>query len=113
MSQKRSGLYQDATGLSGQAIAMGPTQTLAVTATAATMGSVISTKEQALVRLASTVDCWVSIGTSPTAAKPSGTASDTSMFFPAGVETVKVDGGEKISVIRDTSDGILSITEAP
>ena len=58
------------------------------------------------MRLVSTVDCWVTIGTSPTA---TATASG---FLPAGtVEYAAVRSGAKVAVIQNAAAGILNITE--
>lgn len=59
-----------------------------------------------ILRLACNQHCYVTFGDS------SVTASSSDVYFPAGVETVKVPtGATHIAAIRETDDGIMSITE--
>ena len=58
------------------------------------------------VRLVSTVDCFVSIGPTPTA------SATTSSFLPASsVEYFPVTQGDQVAVIQSTTGGSLNITE--
>lgn len=58
-----------------------------------------------LVRVAVSTDCYVVFAASPTA-----TTSDT--FLPAGsVEYFLVEPGEKAAFIRNTADGVATVTE--
>lgn len=61
-----------------------------------------------LVRLFSTVDCFILVGANPTAL-----VDGTSMFLPGGiVEYFGVTGGQKIAVIAaGASTGSLYVTE--
>ena len=89
-----------------EAIIPGTSQLLAFTGASAQ-----STALQAsttLVRLFATQDCFIAVGSNPTAA-----ADGTSMFIAAGVtEYVGVAQGAKIAAIRNTTSGNLYITEA-
>lgn len=59
-----------------------------------------------VVRMTSTVDCYVLIGTTPV-------ALTTSMYLPAGVpfDIRVVPSVDKIAVIRRSTDGVLHLTE--
>ena len=51
-------------------------------------------------------DCWLTFGSSPTAAVNDG----NSCFHPAGfIKAYRTEIGEKLSVIRDTTNGVLHI----
>lgn len=59
------------------------------------------------VRVTSTTNCWISFGSSPTAAMASN-----SIYLPANsAEYFYVLPGEKIAVIQDTAAGTLNIAE--
>lgn len=74
--------------------------TSAVAAQSATFETGVS-----VIRLFATKDCYVKFGTNPTA-----TTSD--MFIPSDIiQFVGVREGHKLSVIRDTEDGVLHIVE--
>lgn len=61
-----------------------------------------------LVRLFCSQDCFITVGSNPTAL-----GDGTSMFIPSGiVDFIGVQGGQKIAAIRSTNDGTLYITEA-
>jgi hypothetical protein len=66
------------------------------------------------VELIANTNCWILFGASPTAAKPTTTAaSGQSSYLPSGVfRMYGVTPGQKVSVIRDTADGFLSVNEA-
>lgn len=60
------------------------------------------------VRVVATTACHLNIGKDPTAAA----TDDNGFALPANVvEYFHLNPGEKIAVIRDASDGILSIAE--
>jgi hypothetical protein len=60
------------------------------------------------VRIVSTTNCHVNIGQNPTAA-----ATDNNAFYlPAGVvEYFHVSPGQRLAVIRDTADGVMTVSE--
>ena len=59
-----------------------------------------------IVRLAATTDCYVVFGATPV-------ATSSGLFLPAGCpEYFAFISGQKIAVIRDTTDGNLLITPA-
>lgn len=58
-----------------------------------------------VVRVCSTTDCRVAIGADPTALA-------TSLLLPAGVvEYFAVSPGDKLAAIRESADGLLTVTE--
>lgn len=58
-----------------------------------------------IVRLCASVDCRIVVAATPTALA-------TSMRLPAGiVEYIAVYPGEKLAVIRESIDGVLTVTE--
>jgi len=60
------------------------------------------------IRIVSTVNCWISFGTAPVAAK----SGSTSMFIPAGIpEYFWVRPGERVGVLGDAATGALYVTE--
>lgn len=61
-----------------------------------------------IVRLFATEDCWIKMGTDPTAAA----SAATSTFVPGGIiQYFVTKPGDKIAVIRDTTSGSLHILE--
>jgi len=106
---------QDAPDLSQKQIFNGMTefnnsQYVAFTATAA-QSAVI---RDDIVRLFTTIDCWIQIGSNPTAVKPTSPAIRASHhFLPSGIlHYIKIKPGDKISAISDGSvGGNLHITE--
>jgi hypothetical protein len=59
-----------------------------------------------IVRLFSTVDCFIAFGTNPTA------VAGSSMFLPGGiVEYFEIRSNEKFAVIQNGSTGTLYVTE--
>ncbi|HZT29502.1 MAG TPA: hypothetical protein VFA33_06445 [Bryobacteraceae bacterium] len=85
------------------AINPGTTQTLAIGSSSAATAAPIGAD---VVRLVATVDCYVAIGSSPTA-----TAS--SMFLPAKMaEYFVLAQTDKIAVLQVSSGGTLYITPA-
>ena len=86
-----------------QAIYIGTNQTVSITGTSA-QSSAFQTGAR-IVRLFATQDCFVAIGSNPTA-----TTSDC--FMPSGlVQYFGVQEGQKLAVIRSSSNGTLYITE--
>lgn len=95
---------QDMGGPSGfEAIVPGATQVVAIGS-----GSVQSTsvsKTTTIVRLFSTVDCFLTFGANPT-------ATNSGYFLPGGIiDFVGVDGGSKIAAIQSSTTGNLYIAE--
>lgn len=59
-----------------------------------------------IFRLAATENCYVNFGDATVV------ASNTDIYFPSGVETIKVpDGDTYISVISAGTNGVFSVTE--
>lgn len=89
-----------------QCISPGVSSVLTVNATSAASGDF--TAGVTILRLFSTVDCWIAFGSAPTAvAEAAG-----SMFLPAGiVEYFERKEGEKLAVIQSSTTGKLYITE--
>lgn len=59
-----------------------------------------------LVRIFATQDCFIKVGVNPTA------IANSSMFVPGGIiDFIGVQPGDKIAVIRSSSDGTLYLTE--
>jgi hypothetical protein len=92
-------------------VPIGTTLILALSATSAqsaAIGGAGSPSTLETVRLCSTVDCWLTVGSNPTAMV--GTAA--SFLLPAGlVEYIDVTGGDKIAGIAGGA-GTLSIALA-
>lgn len=100
-----SSLIRDSNGEIVQAGRIGNNQTVAYTSSAATSTAIKSSSEVTIVRLVSTTDCHIAVGSSPTA-----TTSDT--LLPANtVEYFGVREDDKVSAIRSTADGTLHVTE--
>lgn len=59
------------------------------------------------IRVVSTTNCWINIGTNPTAA-----AADDNLYMPAGlVEYFHVSPGQRLAVIQDSAGGSLIVAE--
>jgi len=90
------------------ALEPGATQTVAIASSAApsaAIGSVGAGK--VTIRVESTTRCYLQFGSDPTATSssmPFGTNSTNT------VEYFTIEGGDKVSAIRDDEDGTLSIT---
>lgn len=66
-----------------------------------------------LVKLFATQDCWIKIGTNPTASVVSAGSSGDSHFLPGGItEYYGIEPGEKVAAVQDSSNGTLYVTEA-
>lgn len=86
------------------AIEIGTSQTVAIGATSVQSSAVDS--NTSLIRLFSTVDCFITVGSNPT-------ATTSHMILPAGiVEYIGITGGHKLAVIRNSASGTLYMTEA-
>ncbi len=84
---------------------LGDTAVLAATTSATTMSGTFGSGVTA-ARLHSNTGCHFAIGKAPT-------ATTNSPYLGAYVEAVyRVSPGEKVSVIRHTTSGILSVSEA-
>lgn len=60
------------------------------------------------IRVCSSTNCHINIGTNPTAAA----TDNNGMYLPAGVvEYFHVAPGQKLAVIRDSADGVMSVSE--
>ena len=60
------------------------------------------------IRIVSNTNCHINIGQNPTAAA----TDDNGFYLPANVvEYLHVTPGQRLAVIRDTADGILSVSE--
>lgn len=60
------------------------------------------------VRIVSTTNCHLNFGTNPTAAA----TDNNGIYLPANVvEYFHVNPGQKVAVVRDTADGVLSVAE--
>lgn len=83
---------------------LGTVQKVAVaTASAATTNAVAATTE--VIRVAVNTDCYMLFGTAPT-------ATTSSHFLPAGtVELFQITPGHKVAFIRNTADGVATVTE--
>lgn len=86
------------------AYTLGTVQKVAVAAaSAAITNAVASTTE--VIRVAVNTDCYMKIAASPTA-----TTSDH--FLPAGtVEYFQITPGHKVAFIRNTADGVATVSE--
>lgn len=87
-----------------QAIYPGTSQKLSVTSSSAQSSALPD--GTSIVRLVSSEDCYIEIGTNPTA------SVTTSLFLPAGLpEYLGVSGNTiKVAAIRGSADGTLYIT---
>jgi hypothetical protein len=82
----------------------GTPQTVAFNASA--QSAVLHATLSQLVRVVATEDCWLKMGTNPTA-----TVGGTSHFLPAYcVDVIKVRATHMIAAIKDTTAGNLCIT---
>ncbi len=87
-----------------EAIIPGLSQTVAVGAASAQ--STALDDNTTIVRLFATVDCFIAIGSNPTA------ASATGMFIPGGIiDFIGINKNDKIAVIRSSASGSLYLTE--
>jgi len=86
-----------------QAIYIGSSQEVAIGATS-TQSSAVG-PNTSIVRLVSDADCYVAIGSNPTAAAGG-------CLLSAGLtEYFACDGGDKVAVIQKSAAGTLNITE--
>lgn len=71
----------------------------------ASVSSVATASTTTVIRVCSTVDCYISIGSSPT-------ATATSTFLPAKLpEYFGINSGDIVAVIQSTVSGTLNISE--
>jgi hypothetical protein len=77
-------------------------------------GSAAEVKGTTLISVIADQDCWIAIGSNPTAEKPASEKTVVnSIFLPAGIqEYYGVKPGWKLAVIRHTDDGSIYINEA-
>jgi len=89
-----------------QCISPGACQVLTVNAVSAQ--GALPQANVSIVRLFSTVDCWIAFGTNPTAVAE----GSSSMFLPGGiVEYFEIRSDERLAVIGNGVTGKLYITE--
>ncbi len=97
-------LQTDSRGYQVQAMPLGTSDDVAVGA--GSTPSVAFGRNTRIIRVCADTDCRISPpGTAPV-------ATSTSTRLPAGaIDHIPVRGGQKIAVIRESSDGTLNITE--
>lgn len=94
-------LPQDGNGHAIQAMRPIASQSVAIGGTSAQSTAMDSD----VVRVCSTVDCFIEIGANPTA------VAGTSMFLPLGMpEYIHINRNDKVAVIQATTGGSLYIT---
>lgn len=60
-----------------------------------------------VIRVVSTTNCWINIGTNPTAAN-----ADDNLYLPANViEYFRVAPGQRLAVIQDSAAGTINVSE--
>lgn len=94
----------------GQRLKKNTGQVVSITSGASAQSAVVHSLTKTVV-LCATVNCWLEIGSDPTATLGSG----TSTYLPAGALSypIEVTGGTtKIAAISDSASGKLSIFEA-
>lgn len=98
-------MFQDDFGESAPIFAPGASQQLAVTAASA-QSAAFAARTSAVVLFAEQ-DCFVTLGDNPTAL-----ADGSHMLLPANeTRLLKVKGGDRLAVIRRSTDGALFVTE--
>lgn len=86
-----------------EAIRAGTGQVVVVTSNV--FNSVAFSPKTTIVRLFSTVDCFLAFGNNPA-------MNGSSFFMPGGIiDYIGVDGGMKIQTLRSSTDGVLYLTE--
>ena len=112
----------DANGNPGMAIMPRVCQVVAVSGSSAQSAALdVNTT---IIRLVATTNCWVALGTNPTAQQHAVTTTQPgvslgSFYLAAGVvetwaapSAIPAGSSWKVAVIQDTAGGYLSITEA-
>ena len=95
-------LPKDTRGTNIQVLGIGTTQTFTVNATSAQSTAISNSN---IVRILSTTNCHILMGTNPT-------ATTSEIFISAFVpEYFEITVNDKIAAIRNTDDGIIYITE--
>jgi len=104
-----TGLPIDRNGAPIQAMIPGKSNTIAFTATPET--SVVFEEKTKLLWLYATKSCWIRIGTELTA--EAGNDDGESFFLPGGTWMNRglVEEWDRLSVVRDTENGILYYTQ--
>lgn len=97
-------LTNDTAGNVAQVGRLGPTQAPTVVSTS-TQSTALADSRCYAVRLMSTVDCYIAIGTNPTATT---TSTRLVAFQP---EYFGARLGDKVATLRTATDGVISITE--
>jgi len=95
-------IARDKDGQIAQCVGLGAAQTVAYNASVQSTAVGINTT---VIRVVSTTDCHVAIGTNPT-------ATTSSTFLPVySVEYFKIAPGSKIAAIKNATAGTLYVTE--
>lgn len=96
-------LARDSHGQIVQAPDWSTASTVAITSTSTQSATVADNTTH--LRIVSTVDCYVALGSNPT-------ATSSSSYLPAGVVeyVAVVPSVTKVAVIRTAADGVLSLT---
>ena len=102
MSNQPEGLAKDQDGKGIQALALGDVVEIAYLVSSVQSSAVMVST---VLRVIPTTDCYIEVGTNPTA-----TASGSSLFPAMVAEYIKVKTTEKLAAIRKTADGTLNIT---
>lgn len=90
-------------GLALQVVAVGASQNVAYTDTAAASNALAATTS--VVRVVATTNCYIAFGSAPV-------ATTSSTYLPAGVvEYFLVTPGHKVSAIRLADNGTLNVSE--
>jgi hypothetical protein len=101
-----SKLVRDDNGQLTQIYELGTTQVMTVTASSVQSSAVAADCTIVRLAVASTAHCHIQVGTNPTA------SLTTSAMLPANSVTyIKVNGGDKIAVIRGATAVDISITQ--
>lgn len=95
-------IARDKDGQIAQCVGLGTAQTVAYDASVQSTAVGLNTT---VIRVVSTTDCHVAIGTNPT-------ATTSSTFLPVySVEYFKIAPGSKIAAIKNATAGTLYVTE--
>lgn len=95
-------LAQDLNANEIQCVGLGSSQAVSFDASVQSTAFSANTR---IIRVVSTTDCFIAIGSNPT-------ATSSSTFVPFGsVEYFKVAGAVKLAAIKSTTAGVIYITE--
>lgn len=99
-------LAQDDNSRPIQVFGLGAAQDVAITAASVQSAAFSTTNRSRIIRVNADADCRIVIGVNPTA------VATSSRLIAGTTEYFKCEIGDKIAVIRDGTDGILSVTES-